>query len=49
MKVGYHWAMDSKYVSLPQQDQLNMKSGHIESLYINKTKIQCKETQFINT
>ena len=28
MKAGYHWAMESKYVSVPQQDQLNMKSGH---------------------
>ena len=49
MKVGYHWAVESKYVSVPHQDQLNMKSGHREFLYINKTKIQCKETQFTNT
>ena len=38
-----------KVCLVPQQDQLNMKSGHREFLYINKTKIQCKETQFINT
>ena len=39
MKDGYHWAMESKYVSVPQQDQLNMKSGHSTFEYSEYTLI----------